>query len=379
MASKVCHFFAREWVSDGKKLVVVHFQPVHCLAWYMLVRLFGPFLESRLNGLYYKRPIRKVQHYFMDGVEIYRIPCWIPIPRGRFSERILSLFCEKVFRSLSEIGFKPEMIVGHLLPIELIPMLNKKYGVKTCMVAHGSMPKLKSRYPDYRGLISSYTAWGFRSESIRKQFTELNGEVKNPFLCYSGIPSAFIAESISRTSFDASNIIYVGDLIERKYPLAVVQAAYKAFGDRFSLCFVGDGAEKARIVDYAAKMKIEHCLHFVGKVPREEVKNYLDSASVFAMVSRGEAFGLVYLEAMSRACLTIASEGEGMDGIIKDKINGYLAPAGDADYLASLFKRISETPQESLIELASRGYATSLDFSDKNMARDYWNKLERIK
>ena len=42
------------------------------------------------------------------------------------------------------------------------------------------------------------------------------------------------------------------------------------------------------------------------------------------MISQGEAFGLVYLEAMARGCITIASRGEGFDGIIKDGINGFL-------------------------------------------------------
>ena len=36
-----------------------------------------------------------------------------------------------------------------------------------------------------------------------------------------------------------------------------------------------------------------------------------------------EAYGLVYLEAMARGCITIASRDEGFDGVIKDGINGF--------------------------------------------------------
>ena len=54
------------------------------------------------------------------------------------------------------------------------------------------------------------------------------------------------------------------------------------------------------------------------------------------MISKEETFGLVYLEAMSMGCITIASKNEGMEGIIIDGENGFLCTAGDDDELASI-------------------------------------------
>lgn len=378
VASKVCHFFTREWVKDGRRIVVVHFQPVHCRAWYALVRMFGPFLESRLNGLYYKKPLRRIQHYFMDGVEVFRIPCRIPIPRGRFSQKALLKFCEETKKCLEGIGFTPEMIVGHMLPEELIPMLNKDYKAKTCYVAHGPHPKFKQRYSDYRELIESYTGWGFRSEGIKKQFVQLNGPVPESFICYSGVPSNFFKPAFDRKKISARNILYVGDLIERKFPLEVAKAAFAAFGKNFLLTYVGDGAERVSIEDFIRSNSLEKQIHLVGKVSRDTVKEYMDKASVFVMVSRGEAYGLVYLEAMARGCLTIASEGEGMDGIIKDGINGYLLPSGDVEKLSVLLRMLDTTADGSALLVAEQGYKTALNYSDKAMADDYFVKLEAL-
>lgn len=378
VASKVCHYFTREWVNDGKRVVVLHFQPVHCLAWYALVKMFGSFLKSHLNGLYYKRPLRRSQHYFMEGVEVFRIPCWIPLPRGRFSQKALSKFCFEAKKCMDGIGFTPEMIVGHMIPEELIPMLNKDYNVKTCYVAHGPHPKFKQRYPDYRELIDSYTGWGFRSEGIKQQFLQLNGPVPKSFICYSGVPSIFFKPAFDRKEISARNILYVGDLIERKYPLEVAKAAFAAFGKNFVLTYVGDGAERTSIEDFIRVNSLEEQIHLAGKVSREQVKEYMDKASVFAMISRGEAYGLVYLEAMARGCLTVASEGEGMDGIIKDGVNGYLLPSGDVEGLSGLLSMLDAIDDGSVLLVAEQGYETALNYSDKAMADDYFMKLEAL-
>ena len=66
-----------------------------------------------------------------------------------------------------------------------------------------------------------------------------------------------------------------------------------------------------------------------GRKPREEVILMLDRADCFIMISRDEVFGLVYLEAMARGCIVVASRGEGMTGIIEDGVNGFLCAAGD--------------------------------------------------
>lgn len=47
------------------------------------------------------------------------------------------------------------------------------------------------------------------------------------------------------------------------------------------------------------------------------------ASDCFIMISKNEAFGLVYLEAMSAGCITIASRGEGFDGVIIHGVNGF--------------------------------------------------------
>lgn len=67
------------------------------------------------------------------------------------------------------------------------------------------------------------------------------------------------------------------------------------------------------------------------------------------MISRSETFGLVYLEAMARGCITIASWREEFDGIIEDGMNGFLCEAGDSEDFARVIKKIR---QMSVAELS---------------------------
>ena len=90
----------------------------------------------------------------------------------------------------------------------------------------------------------------------------------------------------------------------------------------YSLTIVGDGSDKKLLMELAKNKKLEKVI-FKGKLPHSSVIDEMRKADCFIMISENEVFGLVYLEAMSQGCITIASKGEGIDGIIQDKKNGF--------------------------------------------------------
>ena len=104
----------------------------------------------------------------------------------------------------------------------------------------------------------------------------------------------------------------------------------------------------------------------------------VDKSQVFVMISQGEAFGLVYLEAMARGCITIASRGEGFDGIIKDGINGFLCEAGNADELASIISKIRKMSNDSLQFISKKAKSTAESLTDVKAARYYIDAVESM-
>ena len=375
----VCHFFTREWVKMGYNVVVIHSQPVHCWAWHLLVRLFGKILRNIVGGgNYYARKIKHTEHYDMDGVKVYRVPIYNFIPHGRYPQQSVTKFVAEVHHILEENHFVPDCIVGHMTAIELIPEINKSYHAKTSMVAHGALNKLKERYPDWESMIDSYDAWGFRSYPIRKRFEEQFKPVAKAYYCYSGIPEGYLTErNIHKFDKPLSRFLYIGDLMERKYPIALLEAIPQAV-DNYTIKYLGEGKERGKLEKYISEHRMGDRVQLVGRVKRDLVTQYLDEAECFIMISRFEAYGLVYLEAMARGCITIASRNEGFDGIIHDGENGFLCEAGNADELAQIIRRINAMTPAERQAISEKGLETARRMTDYETAKEYINNLEKI-
>ena len=89
------------------------------------------------------------------------------------------------------------------------------------------------------------------------------------------------------------------------------------------------------------------------------------------MISKYEVFGLVYLEAMARGCITIASRDEGMEGIIEDGVNGFLCEAGDTKELSDIIRRINKLTQSEKEKMSKEARKTAEKLSDYNVAKRY--------
>lgn len=93
---------------------------------------------------------------------------------------------------------------------------------------------------------------------------------------------------------------------------------------------------------------------------------------------KGEIFGLVYLEAMTLGCITIAARHEGIDGIFEDGVNGFLCEAGNAVELATIINKIRQMSPETLMRMPMKAKQTSAMYSDVNVAQRYIKELEKI-
>ena len=78
-----------------------------------------------------------------------------------------------------------------------------------------------------------------------------------------------------------------------------------------------------------ANLGLESCVYFEGEKAREQVLHLMEESDIFVLVSSPETFGLVYVEAMAKGCITIGSKGEGIDGVIVNNENGYLCTPGE--------------------------------------------------
>ena len=376
----VCHFFTREWVKMGFNVRVVHYQSVYPLPFYWLARINREKITAKTGAVVYTER----DHggcYEMDRVPVYRIPLFKPIPHGRYSKRAINRSIKEIVGWLKTDGFIPDVIVGHFPnpQIEVVGRLKEIWKqTKTAIVMHGDIEIAKKVYGDRLvQLCQKIDVWGFRNESVRRAFEHKIMPVEHAFICYSGIPDDYIAVENSHNFLEPLHkFVYVGEMIERKYPLQVIDALQEAYLDgNYKLTYVGDGDLLKVIHNRVINSGLDNQIITMGKIPRDSIKEQYDIADCMVMISRGEAYGLVYLEAMARGCITIASRNEGFDGIIKDGVNGFLCKAGDSTELAAIFRRINSLTVAERQRISANAIATAQSMTDYKVAKQYIEDL----
>ena len=119
------------------------------------------------------------------------------------------------------------------------------------------------------------------------------------------------------------------------------------------LVFVGDGDDVDRLRAKAAATTSR--VTIAGFVSDADLVAMYDAAAVFAMPSRGEGFGLVYLEAMSHRLPCIASTHDAASEIVQDGVTGFLVDQADTTMLADRIVRLLSDPAARR-EMGQRGY-----------------------
>lgn len=107
------------------------------------------------------------------------------------------------------------------------------------------------------------------------------------------------------------------------------------------LMIMGDGPERERLEELAEKYGLVASVAMYGSYRRDDFSTELLKSDVFVLPSRGETFGLVYVEAMACGLPVIATRCGGPEDFV-DESCGALVPVDDADALAETMLDVGE-------------------------------------
>jgi glycosyltransferase involved in cell wall biosynthesis len=376
--TSVVHYFAREWVKMGYDVRVVHNYPIylrilHWIAGFAEKRIASKFNTS-VTSIYQYKDVE----YEMEGVKVIRMPLFKPFPRTAVPKRYLNKQIGKIADYCKRYDFVPDVITSHnFYPhLEMVNRLKETYfpNTRTCVVVHKQVLKmLNYTSGDLAEEIRKVDVWGYRSLPLKREIEGYTGLIpQKQFMCYSGIPAHFLGRTdCCDVSYPINRFVYVGSFIRRKYPEKVILGIMQSNQKDFTLDYVGDGVNRLLLERIIKDNNLEEKVKLHGFVAREIVPTYISKAQCFVMISEEETFGLVYLEAMSMGCITIASRDEGMEGIIEDGVNGFLCRAGDENELARIIQKINTLPQHELNRISKNAKATAQRLTDSNVARTY--------
>jgi glycosyltransferase involved in cell wall biosynthesis len=105
---------------------------------------------------------------------------------------------------------------------------------------------------------------------------------------------------------------------------------------------VGKGDDQPRIEQLINRLDLQDCVTLAGFVPDDELCDHYNLCDVFAMPSKGEGFGIVYLEALACGKPTL---GGNQDGAIDALCQGELGALVDPDDVDAIAKTLIQILQ----------------------------------
>ena len=137
-------------------------------------------------------------------------------------------------------------------------------------------------------------------------------------------------------------ILYIGKFDSGKNVLNLVKAVYSLNNEGIlcSLNLVGGGGKDEReIMSYVNRYPEIFAYH--GKIyDKDKLMKIMKSCDIFAMPSRNETFGLVYVEAMLQGLPILYTAGEGIDGFYAEAIGEKVSKVAEAEEIATGLKKM---------------------------------------
>ena len=109
---------------------------------------------------------------------------------------------------------------------------------------------------------------------------------------------------------------------------------------------VGEGDDVPRLTALAAGRGVTSAVEFAGAISDEALRTEYATCDLFALPSRKEGFGLVYLEAMTYGKPCLAARAGGAPEVINETV-GQLVDYGDIPALAAAVADLTRHPRDS--------------------------------
>lgn len=218
------------------------------------------------------------------------------------------------------------------------------------------------RYWNWPGWLSRFQSarYLFPSESERQLFLQQHGRIppENVLMLPNAVDlRLFQPRPLSAGSGTGQRVCFAGQWVPRKGIAELLDAwrIVKSTLPAAELHLAGGAAlwkntETTRNAEETAspvqQMEQQKLLHCVGAIPRSQMSDFWNSASIAVVPSLYEPFGLVALEALACGVPVVASSVGGLREIVVDDECGILVPPGDSVALAqALLSLLKDEPR----------------------------------
>jgi len=283
--------------------------------------------------------------------QIVAIPRLMPHPPGELPGKLVQLsaglggkaaFVKAVLASLWADRHFDLVVCGHihLMPVAYLAKIIT--GAPLLLVTHGieAWQPSASRVANF--WVGQASAFISVSELSRQRFMAWSGlPEKDSFIlpnCFQ--PGAF--KPGAKPGYLLERYGLAGKTVLMTFGRLASQERAKGFDEVLELLpslaeeipdvaylIVGDGDDKGRLEEKARRLGIAQRVVFSGFVPESEKADHYRLADAYVMPSRGEGFGIVYLEAMACGIPAVGSLADGSREALRDGLLGILVDPSD--------------------------------------------------
>lgn len=292
---------------------------------------------------FYRRKIG-ITHTCDSGIEVYTV-FYVPfalvdLVSRKLKYKLRNQLALYVYRKVRKEKGRPDLIYAHYMEnIFSAAAIKRKYKVPLVAIEHWSI-LYRDYLPAYVNKIAevAYAA----SDRIIVVSAFLQKQLWHHFKVKSRvIPNMVGHEYVEATlrpdaeQSDVFTFVSIGSLIPRKGFDLLIQAFHR-HKDKLSawkLVIVGEGRERKYLQGLIDRLGLSSHILLVGRKSKTEMVEILKSSQVFVLASRGETFGVVYIEAMMLGLPVIATACGGPDDLVNES-NGLLVPVENVDMLS---------------------------------------------
>jgi 1,2-diacylglycerol 3-alpha-glucosyltransferase len=327
------------------------------------------------------------------GVEVVRVHS---VPNPFWEEAPLPFTRSRQLEEIAE-HFRPEILHAQesaILALQLL-YVNRILGLPLVATCH-FVPRFAALYFTWNGepqdlvenLTWHYSIWLFN------QFDQVvfPTAAHRSFFLDRGLrsPTAIISNGVDTERYhpyngdftevesrynlpDAPRILFVSRLARDKEIDVLIRAMRHVYSEsRAHLFLAGRGDDRSRLEELTADLGLEHCVHFLGFVPEEDMPALYRAMDLFSIASKVEVQSIPTLQAVATGLPVVAANALALPELVHDGINGFLVPPGDPEAMAKGMLTILQDPdlaarmgQESLSIGLSHAEQRTFDLYEK--------------
>ena len=266
----------------------------------------------------------------------------------------------------------------------LVGKITKKPVVITLRGSDVNRAKTSSLYRYILGLCIQFSQKIITvSDSLQESVQRLFPTLPASKICTipNGVSDDFLNIPINNacTNGQIIKLITVGNLTKNKNIDCIVRSLHFLNNKQFMLTVIGNGPEINNIKHIIESLGLQNEVDLLGNLPADEIPAHLGNSDIFILASHSEGRPNVILEAMAAGIPVIASNIEGIKGMITNEETGLLFEAGNAKHLAEKILRLNASLQlRANIGLAGRSFIIKNQLVWSNTAKRYENIYNEI-